>query len=164
MLAKKSKRKGVHLRTGTAVIQVSLPFEGGCACGAVRYRVEAQPIMTFQCHCVDCQHASGGPFVAGALVPKTAFTFTKGSPTYYSTPSTRGGMHVRGFCASCGSRLTGGERDVPTPFVGVVVSSLDDRSWFKPQMHFFVSQKQTWDVINDAAPQYDLYPPMSGNK
>jgi hypothetical protein len=134
-------------------------LEGGCACGAVRYRFEGKPIMTFKCHCVDCQKASGGPFVAGVLLPKKGFQFTKGKPTYYATPSTGGGNHIRGFCAECGSRLTGGENSNGTDWVGVVVSSLDDRSWYKPQMNFFVSQAQVWDVLEKDIPAYDLYPP-----
>lgn len=139
---------------------IKKPFEGGCACGAVRYKCDADPIMSFKCHCVDCQKASGGPFVAGVLVPLKSFQFTKGVPKYYSTPSTAGGNHIRGFCGDCGTRLTGGQNDAhPMPFIGVVVSSLDDRTWYKNQMHFFVSQAQPWDKMDDDLPKYDVYPP-----
>lgn len=135
------------------------PFEGGCACGAVRYRCDAKPFLMFQCHCRDCQRASGGPFVAAMLVPANAFRFVKGAPTYYATPSTSGGKHVRGFCGICGSRLTGGQKDgEPSTFVGLAVSSLDDPGGFKPQMHFFASHAQDWDRIADELPRYDEYP------
>lgn len=140
-------------------MNVKIPFEGGCACGAVRYRVNQAPLTTFKCHCVDCQKASGGPFVAGVLVPIEGLEFTKGKPTYHHTLSTMGNQHIRGFCGTCGSRLTGGERDTGSPFVGVVVSSLDDPGWFKPAMNFFVSQAQPWDKIETDIPAYDLYPP-----
>jgi hypothetical protein len=136
------------------------PFEGGCACGAIRYQCDGDPIMMFQCHCRDCQRASGGPFVAAILVPIKSFKFLKGSPKYYSTPSTSGGQHVRGFCENCGSRLTGGQKDRPLPYIGITVSSLDDPTWFKSQMHFFVSQAQPWDEMHDDLPKYDLYPPQ----
>lgn len=33
---------------------------GGCACGAIRYEVTAEPIVTFNCHCRDCQKTTGG--------------------------------------------------------------------------------------------------------
>ena len=138
----------------------ALPFEGGCACGAVRYRVSEPPMMTFQCHCKDCQKASGGPFVAGVVIPRSGFEFTKGRPKYYKTPSTAGGNHVRGFCGDCGSRLTGGENDAKaTDWVGIVVSSMDDPSWFQPQMHFFTSHAQPWDKMADDLPKYPVYPP-----
>lgn len=136
-------------------------MEGGCACGAVRYRVTAEPIMTFQCHCVDCQKASGGPFVAAALFERKAFSLTKGRPKLYATPSSSGGTHVRGFCENCGSRLTGGEKETPGPWIGVTVSSFDDASWFRPQMHFFVAHAQPWDRINDDLPKHRHYPPQA---
>ena len=135
------------------------PIEGGCACGAVRYRCDAEPLMTFQCHCRDCQRASGGPFVAAAVFPAASVTFTRGAPKRYATPSTAGGHHIRGFCETCGSRLTGGESDQRSSIIGITAASLDDPGAFKPQMHFFVSHAQPWDVINDGLPQYDLYPP-----
>jgi hypothetical protein len=66
-----AKEKGFY--AGTHGIDVSeahvhksfmkLPFTGGCACGAIRYECNAEPIMMGKCHCRDCQHISGGPFV-----------------------------------------------------------------------------------------------------
>ena len=92
-----------------------IPFTGGCVCGAIRYECTAEPIMTFKCHCHDCQRVTGGGFVAGLLVPASAFRLTKGQLRYHFTPSAAGGRHKRGFCAECGSRLTGGEPDERPP-------------------------------------------------
>jgi hypothetical protein len=140
---------------------VKLPFSGGCVCGAVRYECSAEPIMTFKCHCRDCQHITGGPFVSGLLVPRAAFRLTKGELKYHFTPSLAGGRHKRGFCADCGSRMTGGESDSQqTDFVGVTAGSLHDPSWFKAEMDFFVSDAQPWDLMDPAIPKFDFYPPM----
>ena len=138
---------------------MNIPFEGGCACGAIRYRCGAATIRMFQCHCRDCQRATGGPFVAGLLVPIKAFTFVKGAPTYHAVPSARGGTNTRSFCGACGSRLTGGQRGAHWPFIGITASSLDDPSVFKNEMHLFVSQAQPWDRITDGLPQHAAYPP-----
>ena len=137
------------------------PYEGGCACGAVRYRITVEPLMMFKCHCVDCQKASGGPFNAAMRFPVHAVTFTKRKPTYYSTPSTAGGRKMRGFCSTCGSRLTSGQlEDGSSPFITITVSSVDDPSVYQNRMHVFVSQKQPWDLINDGLPQHETYPPQ----
>jgi hypothetical protein len=94
----------------------------------------------------------------------SAFRLTKGQLRYHFTPSTAGGKHKRGFCAECGSRLTGGESDDrPTGFVGVTAGSLDDSSWFRPQMDFFVSDAQPWDQMDPAIPKYPIYPPPPQN-
>src|SRR5438876_9846382 len=58
---------------------MKIPFTGGCVCGAIRYECSAEPIMTFKCHCRDCQHVTGGGFVPGLLVPASAFGLTKGN-------------------------------------------------------------------------------------
>ena len=87
---------------------MKIPFTGGCVCGAIRYECSAEPIMTFKCHCRDCQQVTGGGFVAGLLVPASAFRLTKGQLRYHFTPSAAGGKHKRGFCAECGSRITAG--------------------------------------------------------
>ena len=54
-------------------MSVKVPFTGGCICGAVRYECTAEPVMTFKCHCRDCQHVTGGAYVPGLLVPAPAF-------------------------------------------------------------------------------------------
>jgi hypothetical protein len=74
------------------------PFSGGCACGAIRYECNAEPIVMFNCHCRDWQRATGGPFSAVVYVPAKAFKITKGSPRYYKTSSEGGGRNLRGFC------------------------------------------------------------------
>jgi hypothetical protein len=60
------------------MIRMKIPFTGGCVCGAIRYECSAEPIMMFKCQCRDCQQVTGGGFVAGLLVPASAFRLTKG--------------------------------------------------------------------------------------
>jgi hypothetical protein len=71
-----------------------------------------------------------------------------------------GGKHKRGFCAECGSRMTGGEHeDRPSEWIGITAGSLDDPNWFRPQTDFFVSDVQPWDLMDPVIPKYPLYPP-----
>ena len=133
-------------------------LEGGCACGAVRYRVDAEPDITLKCHCVDCQRASGGPFMALVRVPAAAFRFTKGTPVLYTTGSQKWGTNTRAFCGVCGSRVANGMRE-GKPVMGIPVSSLDDSSWYRPQMNIFVSQAPAWEKLESDIPAHELYPP-----
>jgi hypothetical protein len=78
-----------------------MEWNGGCLCGAVCFRVTAEPLMAYYCHCTMCQKNGGGPFMAGATVPIEAFAFTKGEPkAYESSPG-----FVRLSCGECGSAL-----------------------------------------------------------
>jgi hypothetical protein len=140
---------------------MKLPFTGGCACGAVRYEASAEPIMMGKCHCRDCQQLSGGAFMPFLIVPAEAFKVTRGAIQYHFTESLKGHRHRRGFCAQCGSRLTGAESDTlsSNAIVGLTAGSLDDPSWFRPQMDIFTSEAQPWDEMGPAIPKYEQYPP-----
>lgn len=140
--------------------QTKVPFTGGCACGAIRYECNAEPVMMLKCHCRDCQQLTGGGFAPAVLVPSEAFRVTRGQLHYHFTPSIAGGKHKRGFCPECGSRITGAESEAgDSPFVGVLAASLDDASWFQPQMDIFVSDAQPWDQMDPAIPKFEQYPP-----
>jgi len=146
-----------------AMSMMKIPFSGGCACGAIRYECSAETIMMLKCHCRDCQRVTGSAFVAGLLLPASAFRLAKGQLAYHFTPSMAGGKHRRGFCPECGSRITGGENDrQPSEYVGVTAGSLDDPSWFRPQMDFFVSDARPWDQMDSAIPKFEHYPPETG--
>jgi hypothetical protein len=83
-------------------------------------------------------------------------------PRYHFTQNLAGDQHKRGFCAECGSRLTGGENPEGTAEnVGINVTSLDDPSWFRPQMDIFTSEAQPWDEMNPALPKFKEYPPLT---
>ena len=107
---------------------MKLPFTGGCACGAIRYEINAEPIVMFNCHCRDCQRVSGGGFAAAVLVPVESFRLTRGQTRYHFTSSIARGKHKRGFCTDCASRVTGGEFEEQSQFVGILAGTLDDPS------------------------------------
>jgi hypothetical protein len=138
---------------------MNTPFTGGCQCGAVRYECAAQPgeMQMFKCHCRDCQRLSGGPYSPVVFVPAHTFRITRGTVRHHTTPG-EAGPHVRGFCADCGSRLTGGEGPGSTG-VGMTASSLDDPSWFKPVLEMWVGDHQPWDLLDTKLPHFEKYPP-----
>src|SRR5205823_2645461 len=69
-----------------------------------------------------------------AVIPAEAFRLTRGQLRYHFTPSIARGKHKRGFCPECGSRVTGGEFEEQSQFVGILAGTLNDPSWFHPQM------------------------------
>jgi len=131
-------------------------FTGGCACGAIRYEVSAEPIVMFNCHCRDCRKTTGGPYTPVFYVPAKAFKITKGSPKYYDTPSEMVGENQRGFCPECGSRLFGGKTEQGQ---GIAASSLDDPSLYKPQFEIWASDAQPWDHMDPKLPKFEKYRP-----
>ena len=129
-------------------------FTGGCHCGAVRYECTSRPLAMLNCHCRDCQQMSGGPYTPVVYVPAKAFRIMKGTLRHYATPSENGGENLRGFCAECGSRLTGAESERG---IGITASSLDDPSWFKPKMDVWTCDAQRWDLLDPKLQKFEKY-------
>jgi len=137
---------------------MNLPITGGCLCGAIRYECTAEPLRMLKCHCRDCQQLSGGPYLPVVVVPLSAFKITKGELKYFPTPSVLGRPNVRGFCANCGSRLTGAENP-KHDFIGITASSLDDPTLFQPTIDIFVADAQHWDLLDPDSPKHPQYMP-----
>ena len=74
--------------------------EGGCLCGAVRFKAEGEPLNVRICHCRICQKAMGSPFFARAQFDQRALTVDGDTERYASSENID-----RVFCKRCGTRL-----------------------------------------------------------
>ncbi len=127
-------------------------IEGGCHCGAVRYKCQTKPAYTFYCHCIDCQRTSGSPFSMELMVERSATEFS-GRTNQYEVTGDSGKPVKRHFCPACGSGVYL-ECDSDPDYYFVKVGGLDDASRIKPEMHIFTAAKQPWIEINDGLPQF----------
>jgi hypothetical protein len=126
--------------------------EGGCLCGAVRYRAEGEPINVRACHCRNCQKAMGSPFFARALFPQTALSVEGETNRYPSSPTLE-----RVFCKTCGTRLFAWRKNGTA--AGVALATFDDRNAFAPTEHIWVAEKMDWVKLDDGLPKYPGMPP-----
>ncbi len=134
---------------GKGTIITDFEATGGCLCGAVRFRVTAEPLAPYFCHCTMCQKNSGGPFMAGATVPIEAFAFTKGEPkAYQSSPG-----FVRLSCGKCGSALGAQAKDNPK-LMAFTLGCLDDPNLITPELHQFTSTQVSWCEMADGLPRH----------
>jgi heme-degrading monooxygenase HmoA len=131
----------------------AIDAEGGCACGAVRYRVRGTPRNESFCHCTDCRRACGAPFVAWA-------TFSTGEVEWTATPKIRRSSPRarRGFCSECGTQLSfyNDERDHE---IDLTLASLDDPQLVVPRMHIFMRSRIGWITTADGLPRHESWPP-----
>jgi len=124
-------------------------LEGGCLCGAIRYRATGQPTDVNYCHCSQCRRHSGAPVAAFATFPTANVVWTKGQPRLF--PSSDIGR--RGFCPDCGTSLTW--QGVKTPHeVDLGVGTFDDASSFKPKDHIWTGSAISWFHVADDLPRY----------
>jgi hypothetical protein len=134
---------------------MKVPFTGGCLCGNIRYECSAEPLYMGNCHCRDCQRATGSAFAAAMLVPRNAVTIV-GEVKYHEVTGDSGSPVGRGFCPNCGSRLFS---KPPMPeFFGIMAGSLDDPSGFQPQVDCYTASAQPWDYMNPDLPKFSKFP------
>jgi len=133
--------------------------EGGCACGAVRFKITAPFLGVGVCHCTDCQKGTGGPPNYVALAPKDAFVVTKGEAKVYSVKGDSGADIGRAFCPDCGSPLW----SVPgagAPFAPVKLGALDDNSDLMPSLHLYTASAPPWHLMHEGLPAFPKSPPF----
>ena len=127
---------------------------GGCACGAIRYCYEGEPVLALNCHCRDCQRETGSAFASILIVRRAAFRLIQGTPKYFDLNADSGRTTRRNFCGDCGSPLFGSGLD----FVNIRVGSLDDPSVFRPSQDIYTASAQPWDYMNPALPKSPKLP------
>ena len=129
--------------------------EGGCLCGAIRYRIVGDAVMTALCHCSMCRRASAAPAVAWAMYSASQVEFPAGSPkTYESSPGCR-----RGFCQHCGSQISFTADYIPG-LIDITIGSLDAPEQLPPMFHYWESRRLPWLQLDDALPRHAEFPPM----
>jgi len=132
-------------------------FSGGCACGAIRYQAEGEPLFSLNCHCRDCQRETGSAFAPILAVLRATFTLTRGRPRYFELTADSGQTTTRAFCPDCGSRLFGLPGSRPD-MVTIRAGSLDDPSAFRPNRDIFTASAQPWDYMNPDLPKAPKLP------
>jgi len=124
-------------------------LEGGCLCGAIRYRVVGQPSAVNYCHCGQCRRHSGAPVAAFATFPVARVNWTKGQPRLFQSSK----IGRRGFCPDCGTSLTWVGVSTPTE-VDIGVGTFDDASSFTPRDHIWTESALPWFHVADQLPRY----------
>jgi hypothetical protein len=118
--------------------------EGGCLCGAVRYRVRNAPFRTSVCHCKFCQRRTGSAFGVGVYFKKDDFELLRGELKSYEHRSDESGRWLRmEFCPKCGTTVTWTLELFPDGR-GVAGGSFDDSSWLEIERQTWTRSRQHW--------------------
>jgi hypothetical protein len=133
-------------------------YQGGCACGSVRYATDAEPIMSGHCQCRKCQQLSGTGHATFAAFPAAALEVT-GKVNYWNYVADSGNTASRGHCPVCGSIVLGrtsGFNDM----VAVQLATLDDPAKITPRVVFYNDRAQPWDNLDAGFQRFPGMPPM----
>jgi hypothetical protein len=135
-------------------------FEGGCACGAVRYRLTSEPMFVNCCHCEDCQRQTGGAFAINALIETDRIEMLSGAPVAISMPTDSGRPHDIYRCEDCATALWSDYGRRPAMRF-VRATTLDDRRAVAPDAHIFTRSKLPWVGLPPEVPAFEVYYDMA---
>jgi hypothetical protein len=131
------------------------PRQGGCACGAVRYRLTADPLFTHCCHCLNCQRQTGSAFVINLLIEADRVELLAGAPQAVDVPRDDGSAQRILRCPTCQVAVFSEYGHPAVRFVRG--GTLDEPSSVEPDVHIYTRSKLPWITLPDSAPAFDAY-------
>jgi hypothetical protein len=144
------------------------PFEGGCDCRFVRYRLQEAPMFVHCCHCRWCQRESGSAFALNGLIEAERVMLLEGEVEIIATPSASGKGQKIARCPRCRLALWSNYAGAGDAVRFVRIGTLDDPDRFPPDIHIYTSTKQPWVTLPPhlpAVPEYyraaDFWPQAS---
>ncbi len=132
-------------------------ISGGCLCGAVRYRTDAEPITTRLCWCRVCQFIAAGNAAVGVCLPSAGMSVVGETRDFASVADSGNRMHRR-FCPTCGTHLFS-EAESRPHLVFVRAGTLDDPAVARPAAVIWTARAPSWACIDERLPSWEGQPP-----
>jgi hypothetical protein len=134
------------------------PVEGGCQCGAVRYRLKAAPMGIYACYCKDCQRFSGTTHTLSMVVRAGDVELIAGELAGFDKAADSGRVVRMLGCRLCGTKVW----NEPLSFPDLVImkpGTLDDMSWARPVGSIWTDRRQRWVALDPEGPNFPGQPP-----
>ena len=136
------------------------PYEGGCACRAVRYRLNSKPLFVHCCHCSWCQRETGSAFVLNAMIETDRTEVLQGEVEVIDTPSNSGKGQRIARCPKCKVALWSNYSGAGPAVRFVRVGTLDEPARLPPDIHIYTSTKLPWVQLPPGVPaMQEFYKP-----
>ena len=134
---------------------MSVTREGGCACGAVRYRLASDPLFVHCCHCLNCQRQTGSAFVVNLLIEADRVELLAGDPQPVDVPRDDGSSQRIFRCPACKVAIFS---EYGRPEVRFVRGgTLDEPSSVSPDVHIYTRSKLGWVTVPESVPAFEVY-------
>jgi hypothetical protein len=129
--------------------------EGGCGCGALRYRLVSEPMFVHCCHCLHCQGQTGSAFVINLLIEADRLALLAGTAQPVDVPRDDGSVQRIFRCAQCQVAIFSeyGGREVRFVRAG----TLDEPTEITPDVHIFTRSKVGWVILPQQVPAFEVY-------
>jgi len=131
-------------------------LEGGCACGGIRFRIDAAPMFVHCCHCLNCQKHTGSAFVINLLIEASRVAPLRGAPEPTEMPPNGGTPNTIFRCPACRVAVWsvyGGRSAI----LFVRGGALDEPSAVAPDVHIYTRSKLPWVRLPESVPAFEAY-------
>jgi hypothetical protein len=129
---------------------------GGCQCGAAKYELKFEKLISWVCHCHGCQKKTASSFGISVPVRRSDLCISGVLKSFQYT-SDKGTSYRCLFRSSCGTRMYH-ESGSNSEYVTLQGGTLDDSSPLNPLAHVWTSRKQIWFVIPHDVEQFETQP------
>ncbi|UJQ94748.1 GFA family protein [Mariluticola halotolerans] len=132
-------------------------YKGGCACGAIRYETNSEPVFQNHCQCLDCQKRSGtghGSYLTFANRHQMHIT---GEASTWRVAGDTGNEKIHAFCPNCGTPVYLAFAAMPD-LIAIHATSLDDPGQFSPQALTYSYRGHAWDAIDQSLKIHERMP------
>jgi len=130
-------------------------LDGGCSCGAVRYRLRSEPLFVHCCHCLNCQRQTGSAFAINVLIEADRVEIVAGDPRPVDVPRDDGSTQRIFRCPACQVAVYS---EYTRPQVWFVrAGTLDDPSQVSPDVHIYTRSKRDWIALPESVPAFEVY-------
>jgi hypothetical protein len=133
----------------------SKTLEGGCGCGAVRYRLNDEPILVNNCHCRLCQRQTGAGSAVNAFIETDRLEHLSGELSEHEFETGSGGTQVVVRCAKCGTALWSHYPRLGRKGAAVRVGTLDEPSAVRPDAAIYIADRPEWAPLPEGVPHFD---------
>jgi len=132
--------------------------EGGCVCGAIRYRVKGNPLRAYVCHCTYCQRRTGSAFAIDVSISEENVELTGDGLTTYEHRSNESNRWLRShFCNRCGTTVMLTLERGPGVRT-IMVGTLDDPNCVTIERHMWTRSAQHWMVFPQNVDRFEKSP------
>ena len=132
--------------------------EGGCACGAVRYRTTGEPVRVAVCACTWCQKRTGSAFGISVYFDDADVEFLQGALRKRHLTSDAGRWLESQFCETCGTTVTW-NLELRPGWTGIAGGTFDQPTfWYDLEAVVFARSMPDWMVIPDGLDVHDAMP------
>lgn len=129
---------------------------GSCLCGSLSFSGDVDIQRIVNCHCKDCQNATGSAFGTLIFAPESQVKI-EGVPYQFTHFSDRGSAMTKVFCKNCGTQMFSKNSSNPNA-IAIRAGSVDQRVEVRPQMNIFCSSALVTTAMDEDLPKFDGMP------